>query len=173
MVNVKGFQALILAAAIACAISIAACGSSSISPGAASGGGNPAHVAAGVKYSDCMRSHGVPNFTDASAGGGFDIPAGINTQSPAYTAARQTCGRLLPAPVAEHVLSDRARRQLVAAARCMRSHGINIADPSFNGPYITLDVPDQTTIQSPGFKRAEQDCDYPVPRQPAGFPASP
>jgi len=121
----------------------------------------------------CMRSHGVPDFPDASAGGGFEIPAGLNTQSPAYTAARQMCTKLLPPPVAQHAMSERGQRQLVAAAKCMRRHGTDIADPTFSGLYITLDVPDQTTIQSPVFKRAEQACHYPVPSQAAGSPASP
>ena len=46
----------------------------------------------------------------------------------------------------------------------MRTHGINVADPTFNGPYITLDVPGQPTMQSPAFKHAEQACHYPVPK---------
>jgi hypothetical protein len=83
------------------------------------------------------------------------------------------CTKLLPAPVAQHALSDRDQRQLVAAAKCMRQHGTDIADPTLNGPYIALDVPDQTTIQSPVFKRAEQACHYPLPSQSAGSPASP
>jgi hypothetical protein len=120
-----------------------------------------------------MRSHGVPKFPDASAGGGFEIPSTINTQSPAYIEARQTCIKLLPGPTAAHALSDRDRLQLVAAAKCMRADGVNVADPTFNGPYMTLDVPSQTTTQSPVFKRAEQACHYPIPRNAVGANASP
>jgi hypothetical protein len=151
---------------VGCALAIAACGASRSTT--RSGGDSGA-----VAYAGCMRSHGVPNFPDAIAGGGFEIPAGLNTQSPAYTAARQMCTKLLPAPVAQHALSERDQRQFVAAAKCMRRHGTDIADPTFNGPVITLDVPDQTTIQSPVFKRAEQACHYPLPRQAADPPASP
>jgi hypothetical protein len=154
---------------VGCALAIAACGASGTSRGTT----RSADDSGAVAYAGCMRSHGVPNFPDARAGGGFEIPAGLNTQSPAYTAARQMCAKLLPAPVAQHALSERDQRQFVAAAECMRRHRTDIADPTFNGPYIALDVPDQTTIQSPVFKRAEQACHYPLPRQAAGSPSSP
>jgi hypothetical protein len=120
-----------------------------------------------------MRSHGVPNFPDATTGGGFDIPSTINLRSPAYASARQTCTKLLPGPVEPRTLSDRGRLELVAAAKCMRTHGVEVADPTFNGPYITLDIPGQTTIQSPAFKRADQTCHYPVPKSAAGSDGSP
>jgi hypothetical protein len=152
--------------AVGCAVAIAACGASGSTT-------RPRGDSGAVAYAGCMRSHGVPNFPDASAGGGFAIPAGLSIQSPAYTAARQLCTKLLPGPVARHALSEADQRQLVAAAKCMRRHGTDIADPTFNGPYITLDVPGQTTIQSPVFKRAEQACHYPLPRQAAGAPPSP
>ena len=155
--------------AVGCALTIAACGATGTNRSTT----RSASDSGAVAYAACMRSHGVPDFPDASAGGGFDIPAGLNAQSPAYTAARQMWTKLLPAPVAQQAPSERYQRELVAAAKCMRRHGTDIADPTFNGPYITLDVPDQTTIQSPVFKRAEQACHYALPRQAAGSPASP
>src|ERR1700733_5544189 len=100
-----------------------------------------------------MRSHVVPNFPDPSAGGGFDIASTINARCPAYRAARQMCTNLLPGPIAPHTLSDRDRVQLVAATKCMRTHGINVAD--------------QATMHSPAFKPAEQACHYPVPKNSA------
>jgi hypothetical protein len=155
--------------AVGCALAIVACGASGTSRSATDSSGH----ALGVAYADCMRSHGVPNFPDASAGGGFDIPSTINAQSPAYISAGRTCTKLLPGPTAPRTLSDRDRLQLLAAAKCMRAHGVNVEDPTFNGPYMTLDVPDQTTIQSPVFKRAERACHYPIPKDAAGSTASP
>jgi hypothetical protein len=67
--------------AVGCALAIVACGASGTSRSATDSSGH----ALGVAYADCMRSHGVPNFPDASAGGGFDIPSTINAQSPAYS----------------------------------------------------------------------------------------
>jgi hypothetical protein len=155
--------------AAGCALAIAACGGAGAPANAARASG----AASAVAYASCMRSHGVPNFPDSSPDGGFDIPSTINPRSPAYMSARQTCTKLLPGPVATPTLSDRYRLGLVAAAKCMRTHDVDIADPTFSGRYITLDLPDQTTIQSPVFKRAEQACRYPVPKSAAAATGSP
>ena len=155
--------------AVGCALAIPACGASGTPGNATRAEGS----APAVAYAGCMRSHGVPNFPDASASGGFDILPTINPASPSYVSARQTCAKLLPGPVATPIVSASERLGLVAAAKCMRTHGVEIADPTFNGPYITLDVPDHTTIQSPVFKRAEKTCHYSVPESPAGATPAP
>jgi hypothetical protein len=153
--------------AVCCVLAVVACGSS----GTGRSGAHSGELAPAVTYADCMRSHGVPNFPDASAGGGFDIPSTINTQSPAYLSARQACTKP-PAPAAGRGLSDRQQLELIAEAKCMRAHGVDVGDPTFNGAYMTLDELDQTTIASPAFKRAEPACHYPVPEN-AGSRAPP
>lgn len=52
-----------------------------------------------LKYSECMRANGGPNFPDPSPGGGFQFSAGsgIDPSSPAMKAAQATCRKLLPA----------------------------------------------------------------------------
>jgi hypothetical protein len=153
-------QSIALAAA-GCALAIAACGASNKGPAVT---GSSSSVQA-VAYAACMRSHGVQNFPDARSGGGFEIPSTINTQSPTYGSARRACANLQPGPLAAPTASERQRLQLVASAKCMRRHGMKVADPTFHGPYITLDVPDQTTIQSPAFTLADKACGYPIPKQ--------
>jgi hypothetical protein len=59
-VNGAGRGAWITLAATACLVAIAACGSSSNPHTTADGGG----VAQGIKFADCMRSHGVTGFPD-------------------------------------------------------------------------------------------------------------
>jgi hypothetical protein len=63
-------------------MAIAACGSS----------GNSTRTGASVNpqlaFAECMRSHGVPNFPDPSAGGG--IPDAL-APSPAFLPAAQKC----------------------------------------------------------------------------------
>ena len=56
-----------IALAAGCALAVVACGSSS-KPRNATGSSGSAQV---VAYADCMRSHGVQNFPDASSGGGW------------------------------------------------------------------------------------------------------
>jgi hypothetical protein len=156
--------------AVGCALAIAACGGSGTGSSADRASGYPQALA----YADCVRSHGVPNFPDPSPTSGFHIPSTINTQSPAYVSAQRTCSKLLPPPVGPHTpTSERLNRQWLAAAKCMRAHGVNLADPIFNGATITLDLADQSTIQSPAFKHAEHVCHYPLPMKASGSAASP
>jgi hypothetical protein len=54
-----------------------------------------AQKAAAVKYSECMRAHGVPNFPDPKFppgdGIGFATPVNVNLNSPAAQHAQQVC----------------------------------------------------------------------------------
>ncbi|MCL2395375.1 MAG: hypothetical protein FWC87_11895 [Acidimicrobiaceae bacterium] len=57
--------------------------------------------AKGVEFSQCMRSHGVPNFPDPTTGptGAPAInlgPEHIDPSSPAFQAANQACERMVP-----------------------------------------------------------------------------
>jgi hypothetical protein len=52
-----------------------------------------------VKYAECMRAHGVPNFPDPQGNGGAGIIINrhtIDTSSPRYRAAARTCQSLSP-----------------------------------------------------------------------------
>jgi hypothetical protein len=157
-----------------CALALAACGSSSNSNGRASAnGGN-----SGIKFADCMRSHGVPNFPDPpSGGGGIQIPAGsgINPQSPAFQTAQNECMKLLPGGGPLHGPTSESRKlQLLRLARCMRAHGL----PTFPDPTSTPPTPgnglgvafggqgsfiavSQTLMQSPAFNAAAAACGFP------------
>lgn len=47
-----------------------------------------------LKYAQCMRSHGVPDFPDPSSTGGFAIPNSIDQNGPSYQAAVSACQSL-------------------------------------------------------------------------------
>jgi hypothetical protein len=49
-----------------------------------------------VRFADCMRTHGVPNFPDPTAGGSFKLGPAINAQAPAFTGAMSDCHSLRP-----------------------------------------------------------------------------
>jgi hypothetical protein len=62
-----------------------------------------------LKFSECMRTHGVPNFPDpefSHGGGGIGIriggkkggPSGIDPSSPQFQSAQKTCQSNLPRP---------------------------------------------------------------------------
>jgi hypothetical protein len=165
-------RALAVALATAsCAVAVAACGSS----GKSSQGASSSHYAAGLRFADCMRSHGVPNFPDPGPGGGIQINGGINPQSPAFQSAQQACSKLLPGGGPHGGPASESRKlELLQLARCMRNHGVSsFPDPTSTPPSpgngfgiaiggggSFLAVP-QNLIQSPGFKQAAQTCHFP------------
>ena len=63
---------------------------------------NPAEVqqarAQGLQFSECVRSHGVPNFPDPGSDGRIPDPAtvGIDQGSPKFEAANQACRAYRP-----------------------------------------------------------------------------
>ncbi len=81
-------------AALGCALALTACGSSAESPAGTAGS---SQYAQGVRYSDCMRAHGVPSFPDPTFGPGGE-GAGVNfqenTSSPACQTASKACAHV-------------------------------------------------------------------------------
>ena len=57
---------------------------------------------------------------------------------PTYISAHRACAKLRPGALVPRAMSERQERQLVGSARCMREYGVSVADPTFQGPYITL-----------------------------------
>jgi len=130
---------------VSCAAAIAACGSSKPSSTARSSSYSRA-----VSYSDCMRSHGVPNFPDPLAGGGYPASiSGVDYQAPAVQSAQSACFHLSPA--ANHrgpAMTEAQHKGMVLNARCIREHGV----PNFPDPTIapTHPIPGQTDPFVPG-----------------------
>jgi hypothetical protein len=168
-----GFPVVALAA-IGCAMALSACGSSA-SSSTASGGSAP------IKFANCMRSHGVPNFPDPSAGGGIQInsSSGIDPQSPAFQDAQKACSSLLPGGGSPRgPVSETRKLAMLRLAQCMRRHGLTtFPDPTssppspghgpghgigiaFGAPGSFIAVP-QALIQSPGFRQAAAECGFP------------
>jgi hypothetical protein len=50
----------------------------------------------GLKFSECMRNHGEPNFPDPAANGSITLPSGMNAESPQFQAAEKACKSLMP-----------------------------------------------------------------------------
>ena len=165
----RRFAAFVLATA-ACA-GLTACGSSHKPSAGASAGRSQA-----IRFADCMRTHGVPNFPDPGSGGGIQLPAGANPFSPSFRAAQSACHNLLPfgGPGRQKTSAQR-KQQLVQLAQCMRAHGISsFPDPSnsppsaapsgggvaFGGPGGFISIP-QSVMNSPGFQQAARVCQFP------------
>ena len=121
---------------------LSACGSSSASS-SSSGSATGAQFQARLNLAKCFRAHGI-NVPDPTPGGG---PAGgggggifrslRNYPTAQVTAARQACSQYFAQAFPQFNLTPAQRaqvqQQLVKYAQCMRSHGVNVPDPTFNG----------------------------------------
>jgi hypothetical protein len=159
-------------AAVSFAVVLTACGSS----GKSGSGSGSATASAGIKFADCMRAHGVPNFPDPSAGGGIQLSGGINPRSPAFQSAQSACQKLMPGGGAGRGGGSEARKeQMVKLAECMRAHGLTtFPDPTtsqpsappagggiaFGSPGGFLSIPG-SMLESPAFKQAAATCSFP------------
>jgi hypothetical protein len=170
-------------AALAIAATAAACGSSSSSSASnasASATGN--QFQARVNLAKCARAHGI-NVPDPSPGGGEAGGLGrvlrqysqsqINT---ALQACRQYLAKAFPQFNLTPAQRAQFQQQLVKFAECMRSHGVNVPDPTFNGngafgfrqAFRSIDR------NSPAFQSALKACQSLRPRfgRGAGGPAA-
>lgn len=150
---------------------LAACGSTGQPSGTATGAANGASgdKSRDFAFAQCMRSDGVTNFPDPTAGGGIDLPPNLNPDSPAFRSARQACKQYLPkrgGPVATSA-SDRAAA--LALSRCMRKHGVpQFPDPAFSSAQsaprvlvvrgMVFAIPASVDPKSPAFQRAARAC---------------
>jgi hypothetical protein len=164
-----------VAALSALLIGGAACSSNGGGPGVASIGssgspsgssGSDAH-ASPLAYSQCMRSHGVPNFPDPDANGGLRLQAGpgtgIDPNSPTFKAAQQACESLQPTVSPEE--REQAYEALLKFAKCMRAHGISeFPDPDPDGGLrIQARNGGGLDPNSPTFQAAQQACQKYMP----------
>ena len=146
----------------------------SSSSGAPSGGNNQFSLAmkvpAGVdgrKYSECMRSHGVPGFPDPNGEGVIQLSGGpgsaIDPGSPKFQSAQQTCRKLLPnGGHATPAQIAALQKQMLAFSACMRKHGVpDFPDPKFSGGHVQFQITGQNSDLNPygpKFFSARQAC---------------
>lgn len=166
---------------VGCAITLGACGGSSPKPAISRS------QAAEVKFSACMRTHGVPSFPDLSSSGGpFGLQidrSGVDLDAPAFSSAMNACQKLAPAAKAATAPGAVAiKAQLVRLSECMRAHGLKTfpdpttsssttaasASPSgaeigYSGPggSVSLSL-SESIMQSPAFIRDAADCGFPA-----------
>jgi hypothetical protein len=151
----------VLLAELGCATAVAACGSGSKRPTAA----DPANYASFLRFSECMRSHGVPSFPDPSPGGGglhitITPSSGFNPESPAFQSAQQTCKHLLPGGGPPRHVPETVKLALFRHAECMRAHGVpNYRDPTFPaGGGVEHFFSSSVDTNSPAFRTALKTC---------------
>jgi hypothetical protein len=106
-----------------------------------------------LKWSECVRVHGVPSFPEPNSQGEVNL-AGLNVNSPQFLAALQACKSLVVAPPPDQAAQIVKRAE--AVAHCMRKHGVpNFPDPNSQG---TILLPRNVDPNSPQFQAATQAC---------------
>src|ERR1019366_2641493 len=113
-----------------------------------------------VKYSDCMRAHGVPNFPDLNANGSVNLPSDINPDAPAFQSAQQACAGLRPgAGSPPPPISLAQQKSFVANAKCMRKHGVpNFPDPVFGPGGRGIGYPPGLRFRASAINLANKAC---------------
>jgi hypothetical protein len=164
----------VITATAGVALLAAACGGSPSSTGA---GGSPnaggsANSPSAVAWSQCVRSHGIPNFPDPNSSG--QVPKETAQQLGASDSALRTataaCARLDPYNQSV-VLSPAQQRQVLSdglkVAQCMRSHGVpKFPDPTMgpDGPrYLVSTSRDGFSPSSPQILAKGRACIHELP----------
>src|SRR5579864_992509 len=124
-----------------------------------------------LAFSNCMRSHGVPNFPDPDSSGVWPKnPVELAAGNPRFQAATHACGRLLPdggpgVPPSPAVVQQ-IRTDMTKFASCMRSHGV----PNWPDPIVDDQGRGNFNMQATGINTNSpqigakiHDCDHVYP----------
>lgn len=65
-------------------------------PGGTLGGNSGSNSSALLSFSQCMQTHGEPQYPDPEADGAIDMPTSIDQNSPTFQKAYQECKSYLP-----------------------------------------------------------------------------
>ena len=127
-------------------------------------GGNQAEMLA---FSQCMQTHGVPNFPEPNSQGVVQ-GSGINPSSPGFQKASKACRHLLPnGGQPTPAQQAQAMAQALKFSECMRAHGLSdFPDPqSGPGGGIAIRIragqgqgSSNLNPQSPQFQAAQKAC---------------
>jgi hypothetical protein len=152
-------------AALAAALLLATgCGGDSAG-GAASGSSGATDTSGdgsdrGVRYAECMRENGVPDFPDP-VNGRLTLRAGeggLNPDSPEFQAAQEACRDLAPQGGGARQGGE-LRAQALEFAKCIRENGVpDFPDPQFSGGGVRMRLPQGVDQNSPQFQAAQQAC---------------
>jgi hypothetical protein len=141
-------------------------------------GTTPAQQNGAIAFARCMRSNGVPKFSDPDSGG--QIPKvnlqGLGVSSSQFQSAQTTCQHLLPTNDIEAsvtqcpstgdcppALLHQILNEGLQFARCMRSHGVSnwpdpTSDPDNGSPIFNLIAIHGTDWESPQIENRLDEC---------------
>jgi hypothetical protein len=149
----------------AATIAIGACGGGDPEATAGTGDQQAKFREAALKFTRCMREHGV-DMPDPKPGEGGRITMGGPGTGPEdenkMDAAQKACQKILESVRPPELTAEQEQKfkdQALAFARCMREHGINMPDPQFEGGgRITQRMEQGIDPRSQRFRDAQEAC---------------
>jgi hypothetical protein len=141
----------------------ASSGSTSAAAHSGAGGGTTGNSTKAVKYAECMRKNGVPEFPDPDANGRVRLMgkkgSGLDPESPQFKTASQACKAFAPQGAVGGGQTDPA---MLKFAECMRKNGVpNFPDPQ--GGKLIMKEGSGIDPNSPQFQAAQKTCQKLLP----------
>jgi hypothetical protein len=158
------------------AVAVGACGGDS--PGADAATREQKARDAQLAFAKCMRDHGIDMPDPSPNQGGINLRVPRGTSPAKVDAADKACQKHLEAVRGPDLSPEQEKKfqeAALAQARCMREHGVDMPDPTFDGNgRATIRIrggsghkgsgPDD----DPDFKKAEEACRRLAPKPPGG-----
>ncbi len=118
-----------------------------------------------LAFSQCMRSHGFPNFPDPSSEGQVSV-SGIDPNSSQFQSAQKECAKYISGASGKPPSAARQQQmlaELLKFAECMRAHGItDYPDPQVSGNGISTSIKggkdSDLNPNNPRFQAAQKAC---------------
>jgi hypothetical protein len=158
-------RSLLVACAATASLAVAGCGADD-TPTSSSGtrGVDAKTKKAMLNYAQCMREHGVDMPDPTFDGGGVRMAqkGAVDPQKAraAESACRHFQDEVKPPPLSEEQQTEMKKKAL-ANSRCMREHGFDMPDPTFEeGGRMTLRIDKSSGIDpgNPKFQAAQKAC---------------
>ena len=143
-------------------LALSGCGGSDSGSGAQpSASASVDRDAALVRYSQCMRQNGVPDFPDPVNGRlmmQFHQGTDLDPDSPTFKKAQQACKSVEPPGLQQQGQDPRQQAQMLKFVDCMRRNGVpNMPDPQPDGRML-FNAGSGVDPDSQAFKDAQQKC---------------
>jgi hypothetical protein len=121
----------------------------------------------GLKFAQCMREHGI-DMPDPDSEGRIRMRAERGQDEQKLDEAMKACEQYSPKIGGKggKAMSKEDQEALLAFARCMREHGIDMPDPDFSGGLAKQKLRGKVRPDDQKFKDAEEACQDKLPARP-------
>lgn len=168
--------AAIITVVATAALLTAACSDGASSTGArgTANSGTSTSSASAVRYTNCVRVHGVPDYPDPNAAGQLPkiTPANeaqLGVSDSQFTSAQTACQRLWPYQGLTQAQRQGELTDALTFARCMRAHGVpGFPDPTTDPSsgrveFVISTSQDGFDPQSPQILAKVRQCEHGLP----------